>query len=183
MPESFESLRYRTGSQPAATGARLESGSGGMSVVGSSPTASAASRKCWRSNLVCVPDGSPVLMWDVWAYGRTGRYRHGMSEIRVRFPVGPLKGSCCLKIPWFSGDNPRVVTGSRWFESIRDQFSFQPGHWRGKPPSDTGVKTMWCPRRPTESAVCRVGLSSWCSPECTPPCQGGGRGFKSHRGR
>ncbi len=26
-------------------------------------------------------------------------------------------------------------------------------------------------------------LSSWSSLECSPPCQGGGRGFKSHRGR
>lgn len=25
--------------------------------------------------------------------------------------------------------------------------------------------------------------SSWSSLECSPPCQGGGRGFKSHRGR
>ena len=25
--------------------------------------------------------------------------------------------------------------------------------------------------------------SSWSSPECSPPCQGGGRGFKSRRGR
>ena len=26
-------------------------------------------------------------------------------------------------------------------------------------------------------------MSSWSSPECSPPCQGGDRGFKSHRGR
>src|SRR5712692_11468271 len=25
--------------------------------------------------------------------------------------------------------------------------------------------------------------SSWSSPECSPPCHGGDRGFKSHRGR
>ena len=26
-------------------------------------------------------------------------------------------------------------------------------------------------------------MSSWSSPECSPPCHGGDRGFKSHRGR
>src|SRR5262245_2272574 len=26
-------------------------------------------------------------------------------------------------------------------------------------------------------------MSPWSSPECSPPCHGGGRGFKSHRGR
>jgi hypothetical protein len=26
-------------------------------------------------------------------------------------------------------------------------------------------------------------MPSWSSPECSPLCQGGGRGFKSHRGR
>jgi hypothetical protein len=26
-------------------------------------------------------------------------------------------------------------------------------------------------------------MSSWSSPECSPPCHGGGHGFKSHRGR
>jgi hypothetical protein len=28
-----------------------------------------------------------------------------------------------------------------------------------------------------------LNRSSWSSPECSPPCHGGGRGFKSHRGR
>ncbi len=40
---------------------------------------------------------------------------------------------------------------------------------------------------PHKKIACRrhhpARRSSWSSPECSPPCQGGDRGFKSHRGR
>lgn len=52
----------------------------------------------------------------------------------------------------------------------------------GTPP-DTGVKRVWHRSSGRTRRVPGRCLSSWCSPECTLPCHGGGRGFKSHRGR
>jgi hypothetical protein len=34
-----------------------------------------------------------------------------------------------------------------------------------------------------KSRIENAPSSSWSSLECSPPCQGGDRGFKSHRGR
>ncbi len=77
------------------------------------------------------------------AHGPEGRRRPGVPEIRVRFPVSPLQRGWLSTVPWFSGDNTRVTTGKRWFESIRDHSALPRKGWGGKPPPDNGVSPVW----------------------------------------
>ena len=92
----------------------------------------------------------------------------------------------------------------RWFESTQDYFGDaqirQPaerlglnpsdcrfdscsGYWLGRqmadhPGLDPGMLWVRPPPEPLE-----INTSSQSSQECSPPCHGGDRGFKSHRGR
>src|SRR5438094_1618094 len=53
--------------------------------------------------------------------------------------------------------------------------------WLGRQPADhphSNEGTLGL-----DSYLGRGNLSSWSSLECSPPCQGGDHGFKSHRGR
>ena len=92
--------------------------------------------RCQRG---CVADPS----WNSSrAHGPRGRHRPGVPEIRVRFPVSPLQRGWRSTVPWFSGDNTRVTTGKRWFESIRDHSPLPRKGWGGKTPPDNGVSPV-----------------------------------------
>jgi hypothetical protein len=92
--------------------------------------------RCQRG---CVADPS----WNSSrAHGPRGRHRPGVPEIRVRFPVSPLQRGWLSTVPWFSGDNTRVTTGKRWFESIRDHSPLPRKGWGGKLPPDNGVSPV-----------------------------------------
>ena len=48
----------------------------------------------------------------------------------------------------------------------------------------TGIRTpLGAPSAPHATQVAPAHRVLWCSLECTPPCQGGGRGFKSRQDR
>jgi hypothetical protein len=56
--------------------------------------------------------------------------------------------------------------------------------WRrvGEPAGCT-IYTVSCRRAPLDEAVHQCNWDLWCSLECTPACQAGGRGFKSRQVR
>ena len=112
----------------------------------------------------------------------------------------------CFVVPWSSGDDSWPTPRQRGFDSLRDhssvraqvrqsaerlglnpsecEFDSRSGHLArlGRQLADhLGLEPgmLWV-RLPPELLNC---LSSWSSPECSPACHAGDRGFKSHRGR
>ena len=96
-----------------------------------------------------------------------------VNRCPVRFRVGPQKPA----VPWSNGNDAWFTSRKRWFDSIRD---YSP-----------------CPDTPTGRAArlrtegLQVRFLLWVletirprgAAECSPACQAGDRGFKSHRGR
>lgn len=172
------------GSQPAGSGARLESGYGGHSVVGSSPTASAFRRALPRGGR----SRPPPRCSDRPCVWRTGPSSNRKTPAwHVGDPGATPGGSTCGRVVV---DDPVVQRRQHPAYNRKTMVRVHPGSFGlagrflspGTPP-DTGVKRVW--HRSSGRARRMPGscLSSWCSPECTLPCHGGGRGFKSHRGR
>jgi hypothetical protein len=106
------------------------------------------------------------------ANGRLPRFERG-DEGSIPSPRIPRRPARIRQLAERLGLNPSACG-----------FDSHSGHWRrlGRQLADhrdLESRMLWVQLPPEPLAE----LSSWSSLECSPPCQGGDRGFKSHRGR
>ena len=128
---------------------------------------------------VCAASRTEVIRLDEGPVSKTGGG-----------PV-PLVGSS----PTASASRGRSRLHHKWSEATNGSRSFlhrvQNEKSRGTAATTPGLHPGNDGSSPSGTILARSqvsyarldDVSSWSSPECSPPCHGGDRGFKSHRGR
>ncbi len=122
-----------------------------------------------------IPDGSTPVRRSLvvqrqqrLAYNQNTTVRVRPRLLRQFAQVLPIGRAARLKIAWLRVRVPPWASRRTWLgRQSADHLRLERGMlWVRVPPELFSTNT-----------------SSRSSPECSPPCQGGDRGFKSHRGR
>ena len=167
----------------------------------SSPrAASSRANGCIRRTASCFGSTTPMLSaLPPWSTSTAAR---GVDACRGRSRNGSLTGKC-FKTDATTRVPNSVPPGEEGLLPFRVEVNWEPrrvvllrcaASGEAEPPSSsgpgrrpfkavTGIRTpLGAPSAPPATEA-SAHLVLWCSLECTPPCQGGGRGFKSRQDR
>ena len=143
------------------------------------PSSAAGTRARGRPSVRCAPHPAAPIHCTGVPSGSTRALRTPITSGALRAPIT----SGALRAPITYGALRAPIT----FGALRAPCYVDPAPPRGwEPPSSSGLGRL--PFKEVTRVRIPLGVQAkfvvpWCSLECTPACQAGGRGFKSRRDR